>query len=52
MFTLPDLSHNNRLVQLLDLFEQLDMYTENCCSIQEVSELESKLGSKDGACKA
>ena len=38
-FTLPDLSHGNRLVEL-DRFEQLDLYTEHCCSIQEVSEHE------------
>ena len=51
-FTLPDLSHNNRLVEP-DRFEQLDLYTQQpCCSIQEVSEHQSKLGGKDGSCEA
>ena len=51
-FSLPHLSHSNRLVKL-DRFEQLDLlYTEHCCSIQEVSQHESKLGGKDGPCKA
>ena len=51
-FTLPDLSHGNRLVEL-DRFEQLDSYTQQpCCSIQEISEHESKLGGEDGSSQA